>query len=193
VDTSETVFLAIGAVGFLLLLFSLLLGEVFEHEIEISHDIEVGHDVGSSHDLNTPSWFSVKVIAASMVGFGGIGYLTASSGAPATLAWLLAALGFVAVGAGTFFLVLKPLAKQQSNTLLSRTSYRGTEGVITLSITPTDMGQVVFLDRNGARVTQSAVSATEGEAIAQNTPVVIIDIIPRGVTVMPLANPQVEE
>jgi hypothetical protein len=187
---SETAFVAIGAVGLLLLLLSFVLGEV-EHDVELSHpELDVGHeveshDLGHAGDLHTPSWLSMKVITASMVGFGAFGYIASSSGIPELLAWPIAAVGFLALGAGTLFLVLKPLASQQSNTLLSRASYRGLIAKVTLEIPAGRSGFVVFQDRNGARVTQQAVAAAEGDAIAQGTEVYIVDITESGVTVMP--------
>jgi membrane protein implicated in regulation of membrane protease activity len=206
---SEAVFIAIGAIGFFLLLLSLLLGELFEHETELGHELEVGpgielgHELGhglghgmghgmaasevgpaagGSADLHTPSWLSVRVLAASMVGFGAVGFVVSSLGLPAFLSWPLAAAGFLAVGAGTYFLILKPLAAQQYNSLMSRYNYVGQAAVVTLDILPGGTGQVTFRDRQGARITQTA-SSDLSEAVAKGATVRIVDLAPGGVVV----------
>ena len=182
---SEKLFIAIGAVGFLVLLGSFLLGEV----IQLDHDLSGEVGAGADHDLSTdnlgePSWFSLKVITASMVGFGASGYIASANGIPDALAWPVALAGALAIGAGTFYLVLKPLAKQQSNSLLSRESYRGLAGEVTLAITDTQPGLVRFRDRNSALVTQRAVLA-DGGPLPAGAKVLIVDINETGVIVMP--------
>jgi hypothetical protein len=37
---SEVVFVVVGAIGFSILSLTLLLGELFEHEIDVSHGVE---------------------------------------------------------------------------------------------------------------------------------------------------------
>jgi membrane protein implicated in regulation of membrane protease activity len=180
VTGSETTFIVVGAVGLVLLVLSFVLGELFEHDVELSHEVEIDHGAevtsGSVADMaQVPSWLSTKVITASMVGFGAFGYVAADSGLLAFLSWPIAAAGFVLVGAGTFFFVLKPLARQQSNSLLSSQSYVGCEGVLTLDILEGGSGQVTFNDRAGAHVVRVAVSP-HGEALPKGARVLIIDI-----------------
>jgi membrane protein implicated in regulation of membrane protease activity len=194
---SESVFVATGVIGFVVLLASLLLGEFagheaeVAHELELSHDAEFGHDAELGHgvevehaggDLHSPSWLSTKVIAASLVGFGATGFIAASAGAPAFASWPVAAAGLVAVGAGALFLVLKPLSRQQYNSLMSRYNYVGMRAVVTLEIEAGGSGQVTFRDRQGARVNQTA-RADHGEAVAKGSPVEIVDLAPGGVIV----------
>jgi hypothetical protein len=185
---SEGVFIAIGAIGFLILLLSLLVGEAFEHGVELGHEPEVSHEVISAHaaagsgDLHVPSWLSVRVAAASMVGGGAVGFVAASSGLPGFLSWPLAGVGFLAVGAGTYFLILKPLAAQQYNSLMSRYNYVGQEAVVTLDILVGGTGQVTFRDRQGARVTQTA-SSDLNEPVSKGASVKIVDLVPGGVVV----------
>jgi membrane protein implicated in regulation of membrane protease activity len=186
---SEVAFVAIGTIGLLLLLLSFVLGEMFEHETELSHEVEVGpeaeHEIGSAADnmLQTPSWLSMKVITASMVGFGAFGYATAASGLPVLLSWPIAAVGFFAIGAGTYFLVLKPLAAQQSNSLLTRQDYVGCVGKVSLEVPDGGWGQVVFNDRQDAQVTQRAVS--QQGALPRGASVLIVDVTEDGVVVSP--------
>jgi hypothetical protein len=185
---SEGVFIAVGGIGFLVLLVSLLLGEIFEHGMEFGHDLDVmhevspGHDPSGSTDLPAPSWLSIRVLAASLVGFSAAGFIAAFVGLPGFVSWPLAAAGFLAVGAGTYFLILKPLAAQQYNSLMSRYSYVGQDAVVTLDILPAGIGQVTFRDRQGARVTQTALSDLS-EAVSKGATVRIVDLVPGGVVV----------
>jgi len=197
---SEAAFVAVGVIGFLVLMLSLLFGEIaghgaelghgfgFGHGIELGHGLDgglqlpEGHEVAGSRDLPVPSWLSVRVIAASMVGFGAVGFLGSALGLPAWLCWLLAGAGFLAVGAGTYVLILKPLAAQQYNSLMSRYNYVGQDAVVTLSILPGGTGQVTFRDRQGARVTQTA-SSDLNEAVSKGATVKIVDLVPGGVVV----------
>lgn len=184
---SEKIFLVIGAVGFLLLLVSFIFGEI-EHELEISG--EADHDLGS--DGYDPSMFSMKVITASMVGFGAFGYGASSYGLPDIVSWPLALIGFVGTGAFTFYLVLKPLAKLQWNTSSSRDSYRGLEAKVTLAITSQRKGAVSFRDHNGTFVELQAELA-EGDTVPVGASVFIVDVTPQGVTVMPNPTNLIEE
>jgi membrane protein implicated in regulation of membrane protease activity len=189
VTGSEAAFIVVGAVGLVLLALSFLFGEMFGHDAELSHEVEAGHEVESdtadaaSNMLQTPSWLSFKTLTASMVGFGAFGYVAAASGLPALLSWPVAGVGFFAIGAGAFFLVIKPLARQQSNSLQSHHGYVGCEGVLSLEIPEGGSGQVTFRDRQGARVTRQAISS-KGEALAKGAQVLIIDIAGNGAVVV---------
>jgi hypothetical protein len=180
--SSEAAFVALGMIGFLALVLSLVLGEFGDHDVEGSHEVGFGHGIEVSGDLDSPSWLSFKVIAASMVGFGAFGYVCSSAGLPALVSWPVAGVGFFAVGAGTYFLVLKPLARQQYNSLMSRYSYVGRDATVTLDIIPGGTGQVTFRDRQGARVVQTATSHL-GHAVAKGAQVRIVDLVQDGVVV----------
>jgi hypothetical protein len=189
VTGSEAAFVAVGAIGLVLLVLSFVLGEVFEHDAELSHEVEVDHgaehEAGGAADnmLHTPSWLSFKTITVSMVGFGAFGYVAASSGLPTLLSWLIAGTGFFAIGAVALFCVIKPLARQQFNSLQSHHDYVGCEGVLSLDVLEGGSGQVVFTDRRGALVTRMAVSPN-GEALFKGTRVLIIDIARNGSVVV---------
>lgn len=185
---SETVFAVAGGAGFILLFVMLFLGD-FDHEMELGDGIE--HDAGISDGL-VPSWFSIKLLAASAVGFGAVGFSSSMYGVPVILAWLLALIGTVAVGAGTYFWVLKPLARMQGNITLSRSSYRGLEAKVTLEITASDSGAVSFRDANGSYVELPAILVDEG-TLPVGATVFIVDTTQTGVTVMPSSNSPEED
>lgn len=69
--TAFTVFLAIGTVGFVFLLFSLLVGELFEQGAE-----PIGHEL----DPGGPSFLSPRTFAVFVTAFGGTGAITVQIG-----------------------------------------------------------------------------------------------------------------
>lgn len=200
VTGSQTAFIAVGAIGFLLLLVSLLLGELGDHDAELGHDTEFGHDTETGTGgaggleapdrrsepaggaLYAPSRWSLRVLAASAVGFGAAGSTAVALGLPPVLSWSAAVAGFLAVGSATYSWILKPLARQQYNSLLSRYSYVGRDAVVTLEILPGGWGQVTFRDRQGARVTQKARSDLP-EAVGTGAVVKVVDLFEGGVVV----------
>jgi membrane protein implicated in regulation of membrane protease activity len=208
---SQTIFIAVGATGFLILLLSVLLGEIGGHGGEFGghggefgghggefggHAGEVGghggdaggqgagaHEVPEgSADLDAPTWRSIRVLSVALVGFGAAGFIATSAGMPALLAWPVAAAGFVAVGAAAYRFILKPLAAQQYNSMTSRYGWIGRTGVVTLDILPHGTGQVTFHDRQGARITQTATSDLS-EGVPKGSPVTITDLTRGGVVV----------
>jgi hypothetical protein len=66
-----TVFLTIGAVGFVFLLISLLVGEPFEHRAEL-----IGHGL----DPGGPSFLSPRTLAVFVTAFGGTGEIAVQIG-----------------------------------------------------------------------------------------------------------------
>ncbi|GAA3594604.1 hypothetical protein GCM10022223_07110 [Kineosporia mesophila] len=200
---SQTLFIAVGATGFLILLLSLVLGELGGHDGELGGHGDaggpgdLGHEAGSpggppvdavghipdgSAALDAPTWFSIRVLAVSLVGFGAAGFIAVAAGGPALIAWPVAAAGFLAVGAATHRFILKPLARQQYNSLTSRYGYIGRTGVVTLDILPHGTGQVTFHDRAGARITQTA-SSDHHEGVPKGTAVTVVDLVDGGVLV----------
>ncbi|GLY15967.1 hypothetical protein LWF15_16910 [Kineosporia rhizophila] len=207
---SQIIFIAVGATGFLVLLLSVLLGELGGADGEPGHDSgfsagDAGADLGGevaeaggldadasadaggvipegSAALDAPTWFSIRVLAISLVGFGAAGFIAAYSGVPALLAWPIAGAAFLATGAATHQFILKPLGRQQYNSLTSRYGWIGRPAVVTLDILPHGTGQVTFHDRQGARITQTA-SSDLGEGVPKGSAVTITDLKPGGVVV----------
>lgn len=181
----ELTFAILGGGGLALLVLSFLLGEIFELG---DHGVEVGGDA----DHGTFSWFSTKLLAAGMVGLGGFGYLAASYGAATILAWPIAIVGFIVIAAAAHFGILRPMSRQQANSLINRESYKGLEGKIHLDIPAEGMGQVVFRDPNGARTVVSAVSSDQ-QAIPKDASVYIVDVTRDFVVVMPSVLPELSK
>lgn len=170
-DSHALIFAAIGAVGFVLLLVSLFLGDLFE--------------LGDSVDSDAgPSWFNTQVISASLVGFGVFGYIADNFGLPEIFLWPIACLGFFSIGAVTFYGVVRPLRRQESNSHVMRDSYKNQIARVILAIPPKGTGQVAFYNSNGVYVTQVAESHEDTELPAGSS-VLIYEVDKHRVHVMP--------
>jgi len=188
---SQTLFAAVGATGFLLLLISLVLGELAGPDGEFGHEVD-SHpgplpdgSAGSPAEqagFEAPTWFSIRVLAVALVGFGAGGMVAEFLGAPAALAWPVAAVGFVATGALTYRYIIRPMAAQQYNSLRSHYGWIGRSAVVTLEIRANGTGQVVFHDRDGARITRTATSDLD-EAIPKGATVTVVGAASGGVVV----------
>lgn len=152
-------------IGVLALVVTLFMGD-FEHDFD--------HDIDSSVD--GPSWFGLNMISVMLIGIGGIGlmavYYGDVEGGPSVI---------VAVAGGLFFgylirqFVLKPLFRQQYNSLLNANSYVGLKANVTICVEPRGIGQVRFRDNNGATVLRTA--RTDGaEPLDVGQTVIITDV-----------------
>lgn len=168
---SQWFYIIVGAVGFGLLLLSLILDEVF--------------DIGDAIDLDIDApWLDVKILATGLIGFGAAGYVSANLGVSVVWILALAIVGFCTLAAVSYFLVLKPLLRQQSNSSISRVTYVGRTGHVILTIRKDAWGQIQFTDQNGAIVREKAREATNQE-VPNGTPVIIVDIEADLVVVIP--------
>ncbi|WP_166283763.1 YqiJ family protein [Motilibacter deserti] len=193
-NSSEVVFLIAAGVGFALLAVTLVLGEILGHGLDSGHEVVATHGIEVPGDplpagLATPegdgpSWLSTRVLTAALTGFGVVGYCAVAVGLPQPAAWPVAAIGGVGLGAAVQVLVLRPLARQQSNSLISSSTYEGLAGRVTLRIPEGGSGQVSFRDASGARVVRTA-SAPGEPALERGTAVFIALATERGVVVTP--------
>ncbi|MDQ3043434.1 MAG: hypothetical protein M3R11_13810, partial [Acidobacteriota bacterium] len=105
-----TIFLAIGGIGFLFLLISLIVGDIFE---AIGFDLDFGLD--ASHDFGI---FDSRVIGVFLTAFGGFGAIGTSIGYGVAASSLVGLLGGVVFGA-LIFLFGYFLYSQQSSSSVS--------------------------------------------------------------------------
>ncbi len=147
-------------------------------------------DIGEGLDMDWLddglSWFSIKVLAASMVGFGAFGVIATAIGLPGFIAWIIAGIGFFAVGFSVYKLIIKPLSRMESNTLISRDSYMNRTATVVLAILPDRPGRVRFKDDQGALVEEIAY-ATESHVIPAGQQVAIYEVHPHHVSVVPIS------
>lgn len=129
-----TIFLAIGGIGFLFLLVSLLIGDLFEmagFELDSSLD---GHDFGL---------LDSRVISVFLTAFGGFGAIGTIWGFGAVISSGFGVLGGVIFGAIVFYFG-KFLYSQQSTSSVTNEDLIGRTAQVTVAIMPDQLGQVTF-------------------------------------------------
>ena len=171
--SSFGVFLAIAGVGFLFLLISLVFGELFEH---------LGVEADHAFDHGGPSFLSVRGISVFITAFGGIGAIAVRYG--------LSTAGASAVGVvgGFFFawiiyLFAKFLYSQQATSSLNATDVLGQSCRVTVAIPAGGLGQVRC--RIGDELVDRIARSRSGEAIAENAPVRVEEVLGETVIVSP--------
>jgi membrane protein implicated in regulation of membrane protease activity len=156
------VFAVIGMVGFFFLIVSALFGGEADHGLD--HGVDHGHDAG-------PSWFSTRVIAMFLTGFGATGAIASSYGLSYPLsAGLGVATGLIVGYAG--FQLIHFFMRQQASSTVEETDMVGLLGTVTVSIPQNGLGQVV-LEVKGRRVFPSARACSDA-VIEEGTQVKIV-------------------
>lgn len=146
----EWFFLSIGGVGLGFLVISFLfgeLGDLFDFDLSDSADM-----------LDSPDWHDLRVIAAGLTGFGFFGFATVKMNFSTLVAFIVATVAFFAVSSILFFWILKPLLRQQYNSMFGRESFRNQPAMVVLQINSDTPGLVEFLDSDGATIRQLAKS-----------------------------------
>lgn len=126
-----TMFLAIGGIGFLFLLLSLVVGDLFD---------ALGFDGGldASHDFGV---FDSRVISVFLTAFGGFGVIGLTLGYGAAGSLLSGLIGGVALGAVVFYFG-KFLYGQQSTSSVSTADLIGKRAQVIVAIKPDQLGQI---------------------------------------------------
>ncbi len=128
-----TIFLAIGGVGFLFLLVSFLIGDLFEAiGFDFGTDLDAGHDFGL---------FDSRVISMFLTAFGGFGVIGVSLGYGAVGSSVFGLLGGIIFGAIAFYFG-KFLYSQQSTSSVSMEDLIGRTAQVVVSIKPNQLGQI---------------------------------------------------
>ncbi len=157
------IFVTIFAVGFIILLFSLIFG---------GHgDVDVHGDVSDlvESDVHGPSIFSVKMVALFMVGFGGVGFgMCATTDVEMWVASAAGVGGAAVIGVIGYLIIAAFYASQASSTITDA-DIIGERATLLDAITEGGNGQVVCIIR-GREMTYLARSA-DGQPIERGTPV----------------------
>lgn len=128
-----TIFLIIGSLGFLFLLISFLIGDLFEFL-----DFDFGLDAGNDFGL-----FDSRVISMFLAAFGGFGLIGSVLGFGGLFSTLFGLLGGVIFGT-IVFQFGKLLHNQQSNSSVTKEDLIGKTAQVTVQILPNQLGQVTF-------------------------------------------------
>ena len=129
--TLLTTFLIIGGIGFLFLLISLVVGDIFDI-LGLDFGLDASHDFGI---------FDSRVISVFLVAFGGFGVIGAQIGLGALGSTLGGLVGGLAFGTIVFFFG-KFLYAQQSTSAVRAEDLIGRTAQVVVNIKPDQLGQI---------------------------------------------------
>lgn len=160
--TAFSVFLAIGAIGFLFLLVSLVFGEVFDH---------FGAD---GFDHGGPGFFSGRVMSVFITAFGGFGAVATHYGLSPLPA---CGVGFASgvVFGGAIYAFARFLYGQQATSEVRTTDLVGQTARVVVAIPAGGIGQVRC--RIGEELVDKIARTRDGELIPENTPVLVEEVL----------------
>ena len=159
------VFLAIAGVGFLFLLVSVVFGEMFEH---------LGMDADHSFDHGGPSFLSIRGISVFVTAFGGIGAIGVKYGLSTTGASVAGFVGGLFF-ASIIYVFARFLYSQQATSSMSATDMVGLNARVVVAIPAGGLGQVRC--RVGDELVDRIARSRSGEAIAENAPVRVEEVL----------------
>jgi membrane protein implicated in regulation of membrane protease activity len=173
-------FLIIGGVGFTLLVFTWIVGEMFD----LGHDLAgfIGHEIGtagvdlgahdmSGHEMAGPSPFSSRVIFTFLTAFGGGGAIASLYGQPMGISILFALAAGLAMGSSTWLLA-RVLWQRQSSSTLEMSTLVGRKGRVVVGMTSGDVGQVTLLVGGGS---STFLARSKGAIISAGENVEVVD------------------
>jgi membrane protein implicated in regulation of membrane protease activity len=167
-----SVFLAIASIGFLLLLVSLVFGEIFGHlgDFHLDHGIEHGG----------PGFFSTRILSVFVTAFGGSGAVATHYGLSPLPA------SAVGLGSGGFFAYLiyafaRFLYSQQASTDVHTIDLVGQSARVTVAIPAGGVGQVRC--RVGEQLVDKIARSEDGQSVLENTVVHIESLLGETVVV----------
>jgi len=178
--TAFTVFLLIAGIGFVFLLISLVIGELFEHGIEL---------VGDGLDHGGPSFLSTRILSVFVTAFGGTGAIATNMGAGLLASSLVGGLTGFAFS-GLIFAFASFLHSQQASSDIRREDLIGKTAEVTVGIPQGGLGQIrcrigdTFIDR--------IARASDGTAVPPHSVVKIESDIGETVLVSRPFNPSKE-
>jgi hypothetical protein len=167
-------FAVIGGIGFLFLLISLIVGDVFE---ALGFDLDSGGDGSTDFGL-----LDSRVIAVFLTAFGGFGVIAAQNGYGAvasSVAGLLGGVVFAAVVSafGRF------LIGQQASSSVTDDDLVGRTAQVTVSIKPGAVGQITA--KIGDERVERIARAKDGAEIATGSIVKVDSVVGDSVIVVP--------
>jgi membrane protein implicated in regulation of membrane protease activity len=176
------IYIAIGSLGFLLLMGMLVIGDVFGGD----HDLAADHDgaLDANGDHGGPGIFSVRIMAAFLTAFGVGGVVGRYYGLTHPAA---SGVGVVAgvVMAALVYQFARLLYGQQASSEIKMATLVGKYGEVSVTIPAGGVGQVT-VSLAGGRADHLARAAT-GEAVPRGVEVVITGLRGDGLVVTPTA------
>ncbi|MCO6511965.1 MAG: hypothetical protein J5I65_14360 [Aridibacter famidurans] len=164
--TSLLIFLVVGGIGFLFLIFSLIVGDVFE-----AFDLDLGFDADSGD-----GHFGVldsRVVSVFLTALGGLGAIGIQFGVGFLMSVLLGLAGGVVFG-GMVFAFGYLLYSQQSSSSVSERDLIGRTAKVVVGILPGSVGQISCTV--GEEKVEKLARTRDGEKIDAGTMVLIEDV-----------------
>lgn len=158
-----SVFLAIAAVGFLVLLISLVFGELFDF-ISVDHDFDHGG----------PGFFSSRIISVFVTAFGGFGAVGTHYGL-SPLASSGLGFGSGVVFASAIYAFARFLYGQQASSEVRSADLLGQSARVVIAIPPNGVGQIRC--RLGEELVDKIAQSRDGVAIPENASVQIEEVL----------------
>jgi len=199
-------YLASLAVGFLLALITVLAGDIFggESDVSLDHDVDIGldadHDVGLGGDIDhaelgagvTVSPLSLPVIASFLTFFGGTGLVADQGmGLPPLVSVPVASVVGLGVAAIAFVGLAKLFIATQGTAHGRAAEMVGLEAEVITPIPADGIGEIAF-NFKGSHRTQGARSEN-GEDIAKHAMVKISRVVGGTCYVRPLVDERLRE
>jgi hypothetical protein len=177
-------FLAIGFAGMAILAISALL-DTDDTDVEADVDTDVDVDVGADGDIEAGGsahlgaagvleWFSLKALAVVAVGFGFVGWATASNDGTTLLVWTAATSTGLVLWILAVRVLFPWLKRQQGDDLQPLGAYQGLSAEVVVRIPRDGIGIVQFVDPNGAVVRRDARSAHRDHEVSRGTKVMVV-------------------
>ncbi|CAN5592465.1 MAG: hypothetical protein M3449_09025 [Acidobacteriota bacterium] len=160
-----TLFVIIGGVGFVFLLISLVLGDIFEM---FGGSADIGGDSGVDF-----GFLDSRVLAVFITAFGGFGAIGAQMDYGAVVSSLIGLLGGVIFG-GIVSLFGRFLIGQQASSSVADSDLVGRTAQVTVSIRPGEIGQISA--RIGDERIDRIARSRDGEEIKAGTMVTVAAI-----------------
>jgi len=152
----QIAFLVIFSLGLFLAFITFIVGELFDLG-------DGGADSGGPVGEGTPSPLSSRILFVFATAFGGFGFIGTVLEWPTWVAVLAAVVGGLLVAAGTFFLIVLPMAKQQGSTTVRASDFVNLTGQVTSEIPEGGLGRVtVIAPTSQARVGMPARAESGG-------------------------------
>lgn len=169
----QELYITSAVIGFVILMLGILGGDA---------DVDTDTDI----DLDA-EWLSdalnLKALSAGLIGFGVVGWAIGRAELGTMVTLVIAAIGFIAFMYFAVVLVVRPLRRQQSNTLTNRSSYLSLQAKVTLEIRPDQIGQVELLNSNQVKVTERAKALEPDQTIPKGSEVMVMSVEPGHVVV----------
>lgn len=158
--------------GFAVTLLLLVVGEVLEAALDALDGALEALDIGDAFDPLS------GVAGVTLFGAAGLLLDTYAGLADTPEVAIAAAIGLVGAVA-LHFVYVKPMKQSENSTAFSVREYAGKTGELTTGVPASGFGEVVV--RMGASTTFQTAASFSGEPIPTGTPVVVVEVGPKGV------------